>query len=132
MTLHEYLEVLHIELKDRHGGGGKLTLVNNWSIGERVSFDLTNNISIGSDTIISEDVKIFTHDHIVGNPLEIRTSPLQIGSNVYIGENTRIYEGCNTIGDGAYIGGCSVVTKDIPANELWAGVPAKKIRDITT
>ena len=33
------------------------------------------------------------------------------------------------IGDGAVVAAGAVVTKDIPANEVWGGVPAKKIKD---
>ena len=34
-----------------------------------------------------------------------------------------------TIGDGAIIAAGAVVTKDVPAFEVWAGTPAKKMRD---
>lgn len=51
-----------------------------------------------------------------------------IGNDVWIGNNVLIKGGV-TIGDGAVIGMGSVVTKDIPPFEIWAGNPAKKIRD---
>lgn len=53
-------------------------------------------------------------------------SPVKIGSNVFIGMNTIILRGV-IVGDNVIIGAGSVVTKDIPANEVWAGNPAKKI-----
>lgn len=50
-----------------------------------------------------------------------------IGKNVFIGINT-IIANAVTIGDGAAIGAGSIVTKDIPAGEIWAGNPAKFIK----
>lgn len=50
-----------------------------------------------------------------------------IGNDVWIGENCKIKGGVQ-IGDGAVIGMGSVVTKDIPPYEIWAGNPAKLIR----
>ena len=50
------------------------------------------------------------------------------GDNVFIGMNVIV---CNsvTIGEGSIIGAGSVVTKDIPANQVWAGNPARYIKD---
>lgn len=53
--------------------------------------------------------------------------PVEIGNNVWIGVGTTILKGV-TIGDGAIIAAGSVVTKDIPARCLAAGVPAKVIK----
>lgn len=51
----------------------------------------------------------------------------RIGNDVWIGTDVIIMEGV-TIGDGAVIGTGSVLTKDVPCYEVWAGVPAKKIK----
>lgn len=60
-------------------------------------------------------------------PGKISKGPISIGSDVWIGDNVIILSGV-TIGDGAVIGAGSVVTKNIPAYTLAAGVPAKSIR----
>lgn len=60
------------------------------------------------------------HQH----PLRMKTV---IGRHVVIFANATICPGV-TIGDGAVIGAGSVVTQDVPAMEMWAGVPAKRIR----
>jgi len=52
-----------------------------------------------------------------------------IGNNVSIGSNVTIL-GNITIGDGSIIGAGSVVTKDVPSGQIWAGNPAKMIRDV--
>jgi acetyltransferase-like isoleucine patch superfamily enzyme len=61
---------------------------------------------------------------------KIKSSPVVIGNDVFVGANTIILKGV-TIGDRAIIGAGSVVVKDIPTDEIWAGNPAKFIRKIT-
>lgn len=51
-----------------------------------------------------------------------------IGNDVWVGEGVKIKAGV-TIGDGAIIGMGSIVTHDVGAYEIWAGNPARKIRD---
>ena len=53
---------------------------------------------------------------------------LYIGDDVWIGRNVTILPGCKIIGTGCVIGACSVVTKDIPDYEVWAGNPARFIK----
>ena len=55
------------------------------------------------------------------------SSPIIIGENVWIGSNVRICKGV-TIGDNSVIAACSVVTKDVPANAIAAGNPAKIVK----
>lgn len=52
-----------------------------------------------------------------------------IGNGVWIGSNSTILAGV-TIGDGTVIAAGAVVTKDCEANYLYAGVPAKKIKEL--
>ena len=52
-----------------------------------------------------------------------------IGKGVSIGSNASIV-GNVTIGDGALIGAGSVVTKDVPPRQVWAGNPAKYLREV--
>lgn len=52
-----------------------------------------------------------------------------ISENAFIGAHSTILKGV-TIGTNSIVGACSVVTKDIPSNEVWAGNPARFIRTV--
>lgn len=52
-----------------------------------------------------------------------------IDDNVWIRANSTILQGV-TIGNGAVIAAGAVVTKDVPAHEIWGGAPARKIKSL--
>ena len=56
---------------------------------------------------------------------------IKIGKNVWIGSNATVLQGVS-IGDGAVVAAGAVVTKDVPANTIVGGVPAKVIKSIPT
>lgn len=89
-------------------------------------------IKIGSNTDIAPEVNIWTLEH---NPdsinHDVRAKSVKIGNNCWIGNRVIILPGVN-IGDGAVVGAGSVVTKDVEAYSLYAGIPAKKIRELNT
>lgn len=55
-----------------------------------------------------------------------KTKPIKIGNHVWIGTRVTILKGV-TVGDNAIIAAGAVVTHDVPANSIVAGVPAKVI-----
>ena len=59
----------------------------------------------------------------------VSKGPVVIGNNVWIGDKATILSGV-TIGDGAIVAANSVVTKDVPAYSVVAGVPAKVIKRV--
>ena len=56
-------------------------------------------------------------------------APVKIGNNVWIGAHATILAGV-TVGDNAVVAAGAVVTKDVPANAVVGGVPAKIIKTI--
>lgn len=88
-------------------------------------------ISVGDDCIISTNVKILAHDASTGR-FAVHYSKVgcvNIGKNCFIGSGSIVL--CNvTIGDNCIIGAGSVVSRDIPANSVAAGNPAKVICSI--
>ncbi|RUS42675.1 acyltransferase [Cohnella sp. AR92] len=85
------------------------------------------NVRIGSHCAISWDVTITDTDYHELEGTET-TSPVVIGDHVWIGCRATILKGV-TIGPGAVVAAGAVVSKDVPARTLVAGVPAKPIRD---
>ncbi|NQQ32731.1 acyltransferase [Streptococcus suis] len=109
-------------------------------IGEKVfinhncSITCVEEITIGDFCNIANNVVIVDHDHRLGkNGVEdgLEGTPVHIGNNVWIAANTVILRG-STIGDGAVIAAGAVVKGKIPAREVWGGVPARKIKELTT
>ena len=89
------------------------------------------HISIGNNCSIAYGVLIQDSDyHIVysenGEP-KPQTKPVTIGNNVWIGANAIVLKGVS-IGDGAIVAAGSVVARDIPANTLVAGNPARVVK----
>ena len=60
---------------------------------------------------------------------EAKKAKVTIGNNVFIGSHSTILKGV-IIGDNAVVGACSLVSKDIPANEIWGGNPITFIKKI--
>lgn len=90
-----------------------------------------NSVSIGSGCAISWNCEIIDDDmhHIVyeGNKVRESSKPIVIGNQVWIGSGARILKGV-IIGDNAIIAAGSIVTRDIPANCMAAGIPARVVR----
>jgi acetyltransferase-like isoleucine patch superfamily enzyme len=91
-------------------------------------------VEIGDHTLVAEYVTIVDSVH-PRTPLDVnarsftRTKPVRIGRNAFIGVHAMVAYGV-TIGDGAWVGGGAVVTKDVPAFWLAAGNPATPVREL--
>ena len=98
-----------------------------------------NKIHIGKGTLFGPNTFVCDNYHGSNRLEELAIPPSQrvlyskgpvyIGENVWIGRNVCVMPGV-TIGDGVVIGANSVVTHDIPAKCIAAGVPARIIKEI--
>lgn len=118
--------------------GAEVVIGNNVGISSAVLW-CASKITIGNDVKIGALATIIDTDAHSLNP-ELRrnnltdsknakTRPICIGNNVFIGAQSIICKGV-TIGDNSIIGIGSVVSNSIPANQIWAGNPARFIREI--
>ena len=90
-------------------------------------------IVIGADCQIGPNVQLLTPTHPV-EPTPRRdkleaAKPITLGDNVWLGGGVIVCPGV-TIGDNSVIGAGSVVTRDVPANVVAVGNPARVVRDI--
>ncbi len=90
-------------------------------------------ITIGADCQIGPNVQLLTPTHpIEPQPRRDRLEaalPITVGDNVWLGGGVIVCPGV-TIGDNSVVGAGSVVTRDIPANTVAVGNPARVIREI--
>lgn len=90
-------------------------------------------ILIGEGVMIAANVAIYSYDHGMMPDVPIRKqalcgkAPVIIGNEVWIGTGAIVLSGV-TIGEGAVVGAGSVVTKDIPANAIAVGNPARVLK----
>ncbi|MBN1048946.1 sugar O-acetyltransferase [Clostridium botulinum] len=91
-------------------------------------------IEIGDNVLFGPRVGIYTSNHAIDANERILggcyAKKVKIGNNVWIGGGVQVNQGVS-IGDNTIIGSGSVVTKNIPANVIAAGIPCKVIRAIT-
>jgi acetyltransferase-like isoleucine patch superfamily enzyme len=112
---------------------GQIYIDDNVFIGKGTVIVSLEEISIGKDTLIAENVTIRDQDHNYEKlPLSISsflTTPIRIGKNVWIGAKVTILRGSD-IGDQCVIGANSLVRIKISNQMVVAGVPARIIKKI--
>lgn len=104
-------------------------------IGRNCVIAAKNMINIKKGCLIAEMVVIRDQDHDFNSVNENRkkdkfiTAPIYIEEDVWLASKSTILKGV-TIGSGAVIAASAVVKSNVPAKELWGGLPAKFIKKI--
>jgi acetyltransferase-like isoleucine patch superfamily enzyme len=110
--------------------GPSIIIGNNVFIGRGCEFNIIKGIMVGQGCAIASGCKFIDHDHgITGQQIdETRGAEgeIEIGDFVWLGCNVVVLRGVS-IGSSAVVGAGAVVTKSIPAGEIWAGMPAQKV-----
>ena len=111
--------------------GKNITVGKGVFINEGCCFQDQGGIEIGDNALIGQQVVIATlnHDLAPDKRANMIPAPVKIGNRVWIGAHATILAGV-TIGDNAVVAAGAVVTKDVPANVVVGGVPAKIIKTI--
>jgi acetyltransferase-like isoleucine patch superfamily enzyme len=102
-------------------------------MGQECTISAYKHVRIGEQCVIADRAMFIDFDHgvvEVERPIRkqgIYKRDVEVGSNVWIGYGACILRGVR-VGDNAIVGTHSVVTKDVPANAVVAGIPARVIR----
>ena len=114
------------------GGFGRIDIGSHSLLTPGLQIVSANHVTIGDNVMIASRVYISDADwHEIYDRLASpgSTAPVTLGNNVWLGEGVKICKGV-TIGENSVIGAGSVVTKDIPANVVAAGNPAKTVKKL--
>ncbi len=111
---------------------GTLRIGANCWIGCSLTVHGNGTVTISDNCDIAPDVTFLTGGHQIGGP-ERRAGTgekyaITVGRGVWIGARAVVL-GNTCIGDGSVVAACACVVKDVPANTLAAGVPAKVIKE---
>ncbi len=111
--------------------GKNITIGNVVFINADCKFQDQGGIVIEDGALIGHGVVLATlnHDFDPEKRQQLHPAPIHIGKGVWIGSNAVVTAGV-TIGDHAVVAAGAVVTKDVPADTIVGGVPAKVIRRI--
>lgn len=108
--------------------GAELTVGDRCFFNDGVNICASSSIHIGNDAKIGDMVFIYDTDFHAATPEStVRSKCVRIGNNVWIAANAMVLAGVS-IGDHAVIAAGAVVTRDVPARCIAAGVPAKVVK----
>ena len=102
-------------------------------IGQDCTISAYRHVRIGEQCVIADRAMFIDFDHgvvEVERPIRLQgiyTRPVEVGSNVWIGYGAAVLRGTR-VGDNSVLGTYAVITRDVPANAVVAGIPAKVIR----
>ena len=111
--------------------GKNITIGNNVFINAGCKFQDQGGIFIGDGALIGHNVVLATlnHDLDPAKRQQLHPGKIVIGKGVWIGANATVTAGV-TVGDNAVIAAGAVVNKEVEANTVVGGVPARKIKEI--
>jgi acetyltransferase-like isoleucine patch superfamily enzyme len=102
-------------------------------LGQECTISAFQHVSIGRECVIADRVMLIDFDHgvvEVERPIReqgIYKRDVRVGHNVWVGYGAAFLRGV-TVGDNAVVGTYAVITRDVPANAVVAGVPARVLR----
>lgn len=113
--------------------GRRIALGPNTYVGAEPFLDGDAGITVGADCDLGPRVSIYSVTHEIGTRHHRagaqRQRPVHIGNGVWIGGSATVLPGVQ-IGDGCIIAAGAVVAHDCKPHGLYAGVPARRVRDL--
>ena len=104
-----------------------LTLHDRACLGDRANAYTLGPIEIREGATIAQEAYLCTGTHKFDDPaLPLQTAPIVIGAHAFIGARAFVLPGVS-VGERAVVGACAVVTRDVPANTIVVGNPARAV-----
>ncbi|MCD8048901.1 MAG: sugar O-acetyltransferase [Clostridia bacterium] len=111
--------------------GRNITIGKNVFINQNCTFMDRGGIILEDNVLIAPRVNLITTNHVISpkSRRDVISKPIRICKNAWIGANATITPGV-TIGENSVVAAGAVVTKNVPANVIAAGIPAVIIKEI--
>jgi acetyltransferase-like isoleucine patch superfamily enzyme len=112
---------------------GEVVIGQKTVLGQECTISAYRRVRIGEQCVIADRAMFIDFDHgvvEVERPIRVQgiyMREVEVGSNVWIGYGACVLRGVR-VGDNSILGTSAVVTKDVPANGVVGGVPAKLLR----
>ncbi|MCU1670143.1 MAG: acetyltransferase [Blastococcus sp.] len=125
----------HLELLSgfRVTGEGRLTVGDGCFVNHDCLIDAAADVVLGRNVALGNRVSLLTSGHEYGDERARAGArvlrPIVIGDGAWLGAGVTVLGGV-TVGAGAVVAAGSLVRADVPPNTLWAGSPARFVRDL--
>ena len=136
MVIGARTQVMEFAVLKCIGGGGDILIGDDCFLNPHCVLYSGNGIRIGNDVLLAPGTIIAPANHALSRrdvPIRLQgfmpsRGGVVVEDDVWIGANSVLIDGAH-IGRGAVIAAGSVVTGNVPAYEIWGGVPAHKLKD---
>ena len=111
--------------------GGRIEIGDGTTINYGSSISSAGLVKVGKDCLVGTYVNIMdcTFHNMKDHSWDLEADPVVIGDRVWLGNRCMIMKGV-TIGDGAVVAACSLVTRNVPPNSMVVGVPARVVQNL--
>ena len=109
--------------------GSKVTIGKNTHLNFNTTIMAADQVTIEDNVKIAANCQFLANNHDPYDREKLLTAPITIKNNAWLGAGVSVLAGV-TIGENAIIGAGAVVDKDVPANSIAVGIPAKVIKAI--
>lgn len=110
-----------------------VTLGHDAMVNRNCFFDNGARITLGARVRVGPEVMFCTSTHVLGGPAQRagarEDQPVTVGDGVWIGTRAVLLPGV-TVGEGCVVAAGAVVTSDCDPHGMYAGVPARRVRDL--
>lgn len=123
---------VEIGIWGRAFGEGKVTIGNACLMSPGARISASDEITLGDGVMMANGAYITDSDwHGLYDRIDrdAQVTPVHIGDNVWLGDNAKVLKGV-TIGENSVVAAGAIVTRDVPANVVVAGNPAKVIKTL--